>query len=73
MSTVLQFLRALRPAIPMSREKPCTIASNSELRRWIADGSVRLNEDRWMPDEPVPALVWSLIFFPNSKSRTTVV
>lgn len=70
---VLQFLIGLRPAIPMSREKPCTVASNSELRRWIADGSVQINEERWAADEEMPPMVWSLVFFPKSANRTTLV
>ena len=77
---VLQYLNSLRPALPLSREKPCTkenpasLASNGELRRWIRDGAVQINEDRWAPDEEMPPLVWSLVFFPKSaKSRTTLV
>jgi hypothetical protein len=71
---VLQFLISLRPAIPMSREKPCTHTSNSELRRWIADGSVQINGERWAADDDAPAVVWSLVFFPKSaKSRCTLV
>lgn len=71
---VLQYLVGLRPAIPMSREKPCTHTSNSELRRWIADGSVQINGERWLADEEMPPLVWSLVFFPKSaRNRTTLV
>lgn len=76
---VLQYVLSLRPALPLSREKPggkdkpCSIASNSEVRRWIGDGSVLLNGERWMADEEMPPLVWSLVFFPKSKHRTTVV
>jgi hypothetical protein len=53
--TVLQYLIQLRPALPMSVEKPCTPVSNSELRRWIKDGSVIINGERWQPDEEAPA------------------
>lgn len=70
---VLQYLLSLRPAVPMSREKPCTVASNSEVRRWIADGSVHINGDRWAADEEAPVQVWSLVFFPKAKSRTTII
>ena len=70
---VLQYLLGLRPALPMSREKKCEIASNSEVRRWIKDGSVILNAERWTADEEMPPLVWSLVFFPKSKHRTTLV
>ncbi len=72
--TVLQYLLNLRPALPMSREKPCSSASNGEVRRWIADGPILLNGERWTHDEPMPPLVWSLVFFPKSpKNRTTLL
>lgn len=72
--TVLQFILSLRPALPMSVEKPCTVASNSEVRRWITDGSVTINGERWKHDEPAPDLRWSIVFFPKSaKRRTTLV
>jgi hypothetical protein len=77
---VLQYLNNLRPALPLSREKPCTKdrpaspPSNGELRRWVNDGSVQINGERWKWDEEMPPLVWSLVFFPkSSKSRTTLV
>lgn len=31
--TALQWLNTLRPALPMSIERPCTAMSNGELRR----------------------------------------
>jgi hypothetical protein len=77
--TVLQFLNSLRPALPLSREKaskdhPHQPPSNGELRRWITDGSMQINGERWEPSEEMPPLVWSLVFFPKSaKSRTTLV
>jgi hypothetical protein len=71
---VLQYLMSLRPAVPMSVEKPCTETSNSELRRWIKDGSVTLNGERWDANDELPPLIYSLVFFPKShKRRTTLV
>jgi hypothetical protein len=77
---ILQYLNGLRPALPLSREKPITKEkpasppSNGELRRWIRDGSVVINGERWQPEEEMPPMVWSLIFFPKSaKSRTTLI
>lgn len=70
---VLQFLISLRPAVPMSVEKPGKLASNSELRRWIKDGSVTLNGERWTPEEEVPPYRWSIVFFPNSRQRRTTI
>lgn len=57
----------------MSRENPCTIASNSEVRRWINNGSVLLNGDKWKHDEEMPAIVWQLVFFPKSKQHRTTI
>lgn len=77
--TVLQYILGLRPALPLSREKPggkdrpCSVASNAEVRRWINDGSILLNGERWMHEEEMPPMVWSLVFFPKSKHRTTLV
>jgi hypothetical protein len=69
----LEFLIELRPALPMSREKPCTLASNSELRRWCRDKSVVVNGLTASADEEVAFPVTSLVFFPKSaKNRCTL-
>lgn len=71
---VLQYLIMLRPALPMSREKPCTPTSNSELRRWCNDRSVIINGKPMRADEEVEFPVDSLVFFPKSeKNRCTIV
>ena len=69
----ITYLNELKPALPMSREKPCTLASQSELRRWLASGSVLFNGERCTWDEEIDFPVFSLVFFPSSKNRTTVV
>jgi 23S rRNA-/tRNA-specific pseudouridylate synthase len=68
---VLTYLVSMRPAIPMSSEKPCAVASNSELRRWIENGSVLINGVNMKYNNEINK-VDSLVFFPNSKRRTTV-
>jgi hypothetical protein len=70
---VLQYILSLKPAVPMSNEKPCSHASNSEVRRWINDGSVLINYYRWTPEEELDCPVVSLVFFPKGKRRTTLV
>lgn len=65
----LTFLNQLRPALPMSAERPCTPASNSELRRWMASGSVLINGERVQWDEEVDYPVFSIVFFPKSEAR----
>lgn len=70
---ILTYLNNLRPALPFSTEKPCTIVSNSELRRWIANGSVLFNSERVTWDEEVDFPVFSLVFFPKSDNRKTTL
>lgn len=77
--TILEYLNRMRPALPLgkekaSKEKPHAPPSNGELKRWINDGSVLINGDRWKHDEQMPPIVLSLVFFPKSpKNRTTLV
>jgi hypothetical protein len=68
----LAFLNQLRPALPMSAEKPCTIPTNGELRRWLRDGAVHLNGKPLSIDDDVDE-VQSLVFFPKSPKRRTTV
>jgi hypothetical protein len=70
---ILEFVISLRPAVPMSQERPCTQASNSEIRRWIKDGSIQINRDMWTPSEDVPPVIYSVVFFPKSRKRCTTV
>lgn len=71
---LLQYFLGLRPALPMSIEKPCTPMSNGELRRHMQQGGVLVNGEKVTPDEPMDFPVFSLVFFPNSpKRRTTLV
>jgi hypothetical protein len=69
----LTYLINLRPAIPMSTERPCTIASNSEIRRWADGGMVEINGLKMKATDKVNYPIKSLVFFPNSKRRTTLV
>lgn len=70
----MQYLQSLRPAIPMSVETPCAATSNGELKRWMLNGAVHLNGRRLLPnDEVKPCHVRSLVFFPSSKRKTTLV
>jgi hypothetical protein len=73
MDTVFQYLNKLRPAIPMSIERPCTVMSNGELRRIIQQGGVLINNEKCDPNELVDFPVFSLVFFPNSRSRKTTL
>ena len=70
---MLTFLNSLRPALPFSTEKPCTVVSNSELRRWMQNGSVLVNSEKVIWEELVDFPVFSLVFFPASEKRKTTV
>lgn len=67
--TVHHYLARLRPALPMSAEKPCIPMSNGELRRQITQGSVLINAERVLPDEVMDFPVFSVVFFPKSPVR----
>lgn len=70
---MLTFLNNLRPSLPMSAERPCTPVSNSELRRWMQNGSILINSERPVWDEPVDFPIFSLVFFPSSPKRKTTL
>jgi hypothetical protein len=70
---VLTFLNNLRPAIPFSVETPCKLASNGELRRWCKNKAVIINTETVDWDEIVDFPVFSIVFFPNGKRRTTLL
>jgi len=75
----LQWLNGLRPALPLSIEHPPTrenVAqpmSNGELKRHMQQGGVLVNGERIAPDERIDFAVFSLVFFPRSASRATLV
>jgi hypothetical protein len=53
----------------MSIEVPGKVASNSELRRWIEQGSLIMNAERVMPDELLDFPLISVVLFPKSEKR----
>ncbi len=71
--TVLQWLNNLRPALPMSVEAPHSAMSNGELRRHMLQGGVLVNAERVTPNEPMDFPVFSLVFFPKSRTRRTTI
>lgn len=71
--SALQFLNGLRPALPMSAERPCSVMSNAELRRHIQQGGVLINSERVSVDEKIDFPVFSIVFFPSGKRKTTLL
>ena len=70
---VLSFLNQLRPAVPFSVETPCLLASNGEIRRWCKNKAVIINSETVDWDEEVDFPVFSIVFFPKGKRRTTIL
>ena len=55
-----------------STEKPCQRASNSEIRRWFAKGSILINGERAKTDDEIID-IRSLVIHPKSKKgRITI-
>lgn len=73
----LEFLKELRDkykCIPLSqRTRPFKEVSNSELRQWIIEGAVLFNGETMLWNEELDFNLFSLVFFPNSNSRTTIL
>ncbi len=69
----MQFLNNLRPAVPFSVEQGCKPMSNTELRRHIQQGGILINGERIQVNEEIDFPVFSLVFFPNSKRKTTII
>lgn len=59
--------------LPMSTERPCTIASNSELRRWFDKQSVVINGIKPKFNDVIEFPVTQLIFFPKSVNKKVTV
>lgn len=70
-----EFILSLRPAIPFSAEREkCSPPSNGEVKRWLQNGAVHINGKRIGPQDTVTREhVRSLVFFPASSRRTTVI
>ena len=59
--------------LPMSTEKPCTEASNSELRRWLEKKSVVINGEKPSFSDTILFPITELVFFPKGNRRTTFI
>lgn len=68
--TILDYLR-LWQYLP-SREGRQMFASGSELRRWIANGSVEVDGEKATSDTPFPMEDQRVVIHPNGKHRATL-
>jgi len=58
----------------LSREfKDCRVASKSERRRWLESKAVIINGQPMGPDDVMKWPVTSLIFFPSSNNKVTML
>jgi hypothetical protein len=69
--TAFEFLKTIR-YLPMSVERPCSKASNSEIKRWLRKKSVLING--LLPDvnDVIKFPVFQLVFFPKGKRKCTM-
>jgi hypothetical protein len=74
--TAFEYLKYLKAngIMPGSKEGSMLgLPSNSEMRRWLAKGSVLINSMKPQPNDEVEFPIAQLIFFNGSKSQTTIV
>ena len=65
------FLRTLGPFA--SRERPGTLATASELKRWLQQKAVHANGESLAWDDPLDFPLHTLVLFPNNpRNRTTL-
>jgi len=73
--TACEFLRWMRDEkrVPYSAEgQPHYPPSNSELRRWVTNGSVLVDGQTLTLDTQVEFPVREIVFFPAGRRRTTM-
>ena len=70
----LDYLKSLpRSWLPLSVERGCKPASNSDLFRWLRNKAVVINGDTPDPKSEITFTIEEFIFFPKGRSRTTVI
>jgi len=74
-TTTFEYLKFIKKHghLPMSTEKPCTEASNAEIKRWLKKGSVVINGKKPGINDIVKFPITELVFFPKGKSKTTMI
>lgn len=74
MITAIQWLRALHEVCHFQTNGRGTgTASNSELGRWLNDKAVRINGKPIAAMDPIPYPIVSVVLFPKSERRTTLL
>lgn len=73
--TAFEFLKYIKECgyyLPMSTERPCTEASNAEIKRWLKSSSVIINGKKPNVNDEIEFPITELVYFPKGKRRTTV-
>jgi len=70
--TAYEFLKTIK-WLPMSTERPCTVASHSEIKRWLRKKSVIINGLKPSPEDEITLPIRELVFFPKAKRKCTMV
>ncbi len=68
--TAWEFICTFMPIA--SREKPGSMATRSEIKRWIQNKAVRFNAETVEWNEEIDFPIISLVLFPESKTKTTL-
>lgn len=73
--TAYEYLKKFKDCgyLPMSIERPCTEASNSEIKRWLKNSAVIINGKKPKPDDEIEFPITELVYFSKGKSKTTVI
>jgi hypothetical protein len=73
--TAYQYLCGVQKFLPVSRENtnPCKPVSKSEIKRWLQNKTVIINGRRPNWDEQIQFPIDELVFFPNARTRTTMI
>jgi hypothetical protein len=72
--TAFEFLKYYKGHgyLPMSVERPCTEATNSEMKRWLKNSAVIINGKKPNVNDEIEFPITELVFFPKGKRKTTM-
>lgn len=74
MSSILELMNDLHKLCRFQSTERSGVASQSEIRRWIKNGSVIINGDRFTNlDEEIDPIIFSMVIHPKGSRRTTLV
>ena len=73
--TAFEYLKFIKEHgyLPMSIERPCTEATNTEIKRWLKNGAVIINGKKPDVNDVVELPITELVFFPKGKRKTTMI